>query len=653
MSGLIRWIYTRKKHTGGGGTPAPPTATSNLFPDSDFLNDYVGTTGTTTVSHGNGTIAGISGNVVTWNEGSGSEVVYVVARRDIAVVPGVQYNYSFAMSSNKANFLKYAIHVDEDGVSYYLHLDGTWNNEPYTEIFWPYNPIDGEVRYSLVTDPIPPATQATVIVENWYRNTASFTAKIGFGQLTQGTQLWTYQNTSSGTAPPPSPTPIPSGTQTKTYQEDTTTISFLPGQGLFSTSALNNPTPAAPWSNVANGMKVQWINWELLNWVNTDISASELTRMSTLLDSMIAGDVKVILRPRYSNSSANTDATKAQAIRHIQQMAPIINAKKAAIALFQIGFAGPWGECHIGIGESQNNLVRGTDSGGWLLGQIINAALANLDPSIFVGLRNLLFFGPLDQSTSMPWGLFNTLFNSANAFNGSNQSRLGFYNDCIGDGATMGSTFYTGDGMTVSHRHSVLDAFAPYVPIVGEGCGSGTATAYNTYSAVSTYFTEANQAALHASYPAWYQNWTNAQLADVCRKLGARFVVLNAVVPQSVTAGASMDVSISMKNVGYSSMSLNHEFVMVFDGPGGPFDVIALADPRAALPRAGQTSTLSLTFNAPTGLQSGKTYAIKFKMPDPDPALNASVGSMFRTFNTGMYDTATGYHDLAMSIGVV
>lgn len=652
MSGLVRWIASWARHTRPSPGPSSPAA-ANLFPDSDLLNDFVGTLGTSSITHATDNLAGLSGNVVTLNEGSGNEIILVFNRRNIAAVPGARYNFSFGMGGPQADFLKFEVHADVDGVSYYLHPDGSWTQTVY-EMVWPYDPAGGDVRFSIITDPIPPGNLAYLVVEDGYRNAHPFTgAKVGFFQVTQGVELWPYQTTSTGTPPAPSPQPPAAGTQTQAYQEDTSTIRFNPGQGLTSTSASIRPTPAAPWSNVASNMTVEWKQLEMLAYKGQDLPQSFLDSFTAYLAGLDTTDVKALIRPRYSHTSAWDDASVAQAARHLQQLGPILTTYKRNVVALQMGFAGAWGECHIGANQSEHDLVRTSDAGGWKLGQIIAAALANLDPDLYVELRNLLFFGPLDQSVSWPWGLYGSLPNPANKFDGSDQMRLGFYNDCIGDGATMGGSFYTGDGMTLQRRHDVLAAYGRFAPVAGEGCGGSAATSYNTFAPVSTYLAEAHQDILHASYPNWWANYSNADLATICRKLGARLVFTEATLPTSVTANASMNVSVTIKNSGWGKVHIKHPLVLVLDGAGGPFEVTLLADVRASMPEAGQSVTLNLTVTAPAGLQSGQSYAAHVKMPDPAPELAARVGSMVWFANLNMWNGANGWHDLGMSVSAV
>jgi len=84
----------------------------------------------------------------------------------------------------------------------------------------------------------------------------------------------------------------------------------------------------------------------LTQFTSTPISAAFLDNMQTDFNTIRNSGMKVMIRFAYSQSesAAVLDATKAQILAHIQQVAPIIQANKDVIATYQYGWIGCWGE---------------------------------------------------------------------------------------------------------------------------------------------------------------------------------------------------------------------------------------------------------------------------------------------------------------------
>jgi Domain of unknown function (DUF4874) len=86
----------------------------------------------------------------------------------------------------------------------------------------------------------------------------------------------------------------------------------------------------------------------LNQFISTPISSSYLANMQTDFNTIRNAGLKVIIRFAYSKSESATylDATKAQILAHIQQVAPLILANKDVISTYQYGWIGCWGETY-------------------------------------------------------------------------------------------------------------------------------------------------------------------------------------------------------------------------------------------------------------------------------------------------------------------
>ena len=79
------------------------------------------------------------------------------------------------------------------------------------------------------------------------------------------------------------------------------------------------------------------------SFVSTAISASYLQAIAADFEVVRQAGLKAIVRYAYTDNGSTQpygDATKAQVLAHISQLAPIWNAYSDVIAVFQAGFIG-------------------------------------------------------------------------------------------------------------------------------------------------------------------------------------------------------------------------------------------------------------------------------------------------------------------------
>lgn len=424
-------------------------------------------------------------------------------------------------------------------------------------------------------------------------------------------------------------------TQVKTY-DPTGEIFPNPERGLISTSASRDPTPPAPWDPAAR-MTVEWVLLDLDAYRDTDtLAGSVLGGLEGRLARIRSSGAKAIFRARYTESGSDPrDAPKARVFKHIDQLATVIQKYAAVVPIIQIGWAGPWGECHIGKGQSSNNLVDGTDSGGWILGQIARHQ-HDANPHATIQLRRGMFAYKPAAPTG-PWGLFPGTFPAAKAFDGSFQSLVGFFNDCILD-SSQGSWDYGGDGFTRAQRQAVLAAGTKYTPVAGETCGVSS----NSQDATAlAYLQLMHWDLLHGTYQMdVIKGWAQDTRDELARRLGYRFELKMA----TISNGA---IELTIHNTGFGKLAASpRPLDVVLRGP----DTRAVRitdDARKRLPVAGETKTLVLPVPADA---IGKGYKLSVKLPDADASIASDTRRSIRFANAGTWNAGTGENDLGFTI---
>ena len=156
-------------------------------------------------------------------------------------------------------------------------------------------------------------------------------------------------------------------------------------------------------------------------------------------DFAAARSLQIKLVPRFAynwvgqNGSGSADAPQAVIVNHISQLAPILAANEDVIAYLEAGFIGQWGEWH----DSTNGLTTaGNNNATAAMSAILNAELAALPADRMIAVRypgyTLQIFG-----TTAPISV-------ANAYDGSNYSRIGVHDDCFEVDAYDAGTYQKG-----------------------------------------------------------------------------------------------------------------------------------------------------------------------------------------------------------------
>lgn len=194
-----------------------------------------------------------------------------------------------------------------------------------------------------------------------------------------------------------------------------------------------------------------------------DISLSEekLVLLQRSLNRCRDAGLKVLLRFAYEkNMSREKGPTIGTILKHLDQLAPIIQNNKDVIYVFQAGFVGAWGEWH-----SSANYIEENHAG---LAAIIAKELQILPKDRMIQLRIMPKYKSWVLRDSK---LFSSeTLDSTNAFSGSPEARLGFANDGFmayqSDGGTWPEPpYYANPGNPEFNRVTME---SPYMAVDGE-----------------------------------------------------------------------------------------------------------------------------------------------------------------------------------------
>jgi hypothetical protein len=355
-----------------------------------------------------------------------------------------------------------------------------------------------------------------------------------------------------------------------------------------------------------------------------DIDSQLLATIDAGFDGVRAAGIKVILRFKY-NSAQTDDAPKETMLRHIEQLAPILEANSDVIAVLQAGFIGAWGEWHGSTFGLDNDEDRG---------DILMALLDALPASRSVQVRRPVFKerligGPVSD---------------ARAFDGSPMARVGHHNDCF---LASDSDYGTYDA-PVDEWHQWTASDTRFTPMGGETCAlyePRTNCAASLEVMASHHWSYLNSQYNVAVLDGWEEGGCGG---DVRRGLGYRLSLQRVAHSQSVAPGGLLALEIDLVNRGFAAMYNERPVYIVLTG-GGERHTARLdgADPRRWQP--GTAISLATRLRLPADLEPG-SYAVSLWLPDADPSLAADTRYSVRLASDGVWSAETGenvlVHDL-------
>ncbi len=338
--------------------------------------------------------------------------------------------------------------------------------------------------------------------------------------------------------------------------------------------------------------------------------------------------VKCVLRFAYSQGIGEPDAPIDVVLGHMDQLGPILGDNADVIATAQMGFVGAWGEGHA----STNNLAEPENTR-----LIVNKWLDVLPPQRTVQLR----------TPRKKWMVLEskTPLMPEEAFTDSPIARIGHHNDCFISSDTDVGTY---QDPAAEKKYLGLDTCC--VPMGGETC------AVTPFAASDNARAEMEN--LHFSYlnlgyhPDVLELWRSEGFLDeVKRRLGYRLSLESIRYDPSVYVGDELTLSLTLSNTGFAAPFNPRLVVLILAAEDGSAELmVTLPDnPRTWLP--GETITLHTSFPPHSTMTPGK-YQLFLALPDPQPRLADRPEYAIRLANPGLWDAATGRHDLGVTIHI-
>jgi len=396
-----------------------------------------------------------------------------------------------------------------------------------------------------------------------------------------------------------------------------------PERGFFTPFELPGPVGFSPIRLTGNTLV--HLNLRLDDWRDTDIPQEILDGFDQNFADLRDAGLKAIIRFAYNQGpypDSEPDASKAQILRHIEQLTPLFQKNSDVIAWVEAGFIVAWGEWHT----STNGLDNLTDKR-----DILNALTAAI-PKRFVQVR-------------YPANIIEMYPNPADAVN----ARVAHHNDCFLSSDTDVGT-YERDGVnTILRDQTYLAELTKFTPMSGESCAPNPPRS-ECESALKEmallHFSAINEAYHKGIIREWK---TGGCLDEISNRLGYRLTLTEATFNEQIRPGGLLNLTVNLKNTGFAAlMNPRPLFVILLPSPelgrGAGGEGIFLTqvdlDPRTWQPG---DSAFTVTLRLPSNLAQGQ-YHLALWLPDESEAIQNNPLYAVRFANENVWDEQTGYN---------
>jgi len=408
---------------------------------------------------------------------------------------------------------------------------------------------------------------------------------------------------------------------TMTHSYTTTDALILnPERGFFTPFIL--PGPAGFSSVRLLGNTLVHLNIRLDEWRETDIPQDVLEGLNTNFADLREAGVKAIIRFAYNEGpypDSEPDASKAQILRHIGQLTPLLHENADVIAWVEAGFIGAWGEWHT----STNGLDNITDKR-----DILNAIVATI-PNRYVQVRypaNIIEMYP-DPLEAV-------------------RARVAHHNDCFLSSDTDVGT-YERDGVnTIERDQKYLAELTRFTPMSGETCApypprSECASAIQEMELL--HFSALNEAYHKGILRSWEDGGC---MEEIRNRLGYRLALTSADFNEEVRPGGLLNLRVNISNTGFASLMNPRPLFIVLVGQNArsvPPHIVKLElDPRSWQPGS---SSFTAKIRLPSNMANGE-YNLALWLPDEAETLRENPLYSVQFANEGTWDESVGYNVL-------
>lgn len=385
----------------------------------------------------------------------------------------------------------------------------------------------------------------------------------------------------------------------------------------------------------------------LKNYKETDLSDKILNGFDADMQILREEGFKCVLRFAYDWKS-RYDADPTHVRRHIEQLKPYLKKNADVIYVLEAGFVGRWGEWYYSD-QFDNKTQQLTPNRRKVVNWLLDACPSDRFLLVRYPMIKAQYLGDTDPLTS------------SQAFTDATRARIGHHNDAFlniwgNDGTYVSWDEEDEDDPAV--RQYIADETL-YVPNGGETNVEEDPDDEETIGLPEKVYAKAEEemAKYHWSFcGSTYSEQVTSKwrkhgiYAELDRKMGYRYQLVTATLPDEANAGGQANIRIQIKNVGFAPLyNERHAYVVLKNG-SNTYPIALQSDPRRWLPN-GAVTTIDEQVTIPADVPVG-TYQLYLHMPDKYASLAADPRYAIRFANTDVWDETTGMNDLHATVTI-
>lgn len=410
----------------------------------------------------------------------------------------------------------------------------------------------------------------------------------------------------------------------------------------YSTSLGSNNLPISTlnsWRNSSDKVTVVYRYFMLDAFINTDINSIYLNNIQNDFNNIRTAGLKVIIRFAYSDKQGAEaqQPSKAQILKHIQQLTATLTSNKDVIFSVQAGFIGTWGEWYY-----TNSSEFGSDgeisATQWEnRKEIINAMLDMVPTDIpiqvrYVGIKKTMYgLNQLTEST---------------AYKSNANSRIGFYNDAFlnnyGDMGTFSAEECTNPVGTVDYNYLANET--KYLPMTGETNGINPCdNGYRTTGQNAIYeMGLTNWTALNRDYHEdFWNNLSTIHYNEIVKNLGYRFSLKSSIL---TTNANGFNIRLNIENLGFARPYMKRDVYLVLKNTETNVITTQILNTDIRT----WEGTVAIAHDI-TNIDTG-SYNLFLWMPDNNVSLRTNSKYSIRLANDGIWNDENGYNNLLQTV---
>ncbi len=350
-----------------------------------------------------------------------------------------------------------------------------------------------------------------------------------------------------------------------------------------------------------------------------------LRKLDTDFDIARRAGVGVILRFAYALPPDGVwppptpygDAPVTRTLHHIRQLGPVLRRNADVIETVQQGFIGLWGEGYYTDYFSDPSDPSVVSNQNWVdRGRVLRTLLRQLPKSVTVQERTVYM---KQRIFGVPTGTAGAL-TSAQAFSGSNLSRVGFHNDCFLASPDDYGTFLS-DPLSLDEAYLAKDS--RYVPVGGETCNVNPPK--SQWPSARDLMARFHYSYLNTEYNRdVLDSWGATGYRAAEKRLGYRFTLLRG--------------TFFRRNSGFATPYQGRPAQLVLIGRQHTYRLAMPTDPRRWT--AGTTTRVRADLALPRRVEPGR-YRLALALPSAAPSLRHRSDYAIRMANVGTWDAPT------------